>query len=214
MKLPSLLLASASPRRAELLRSIGYEFDTQPVAIVEIPLRSESAIAYGQRVALEKAQTALALQTADQVVVLSADTEVSLGKRIYGKPADADAACEMLASLSGRRHRVISAVAILSQHSALCFHTQTMVEFRPISDGEIADYVATGEAYGKAGAYAIQGRAACFVRRLQGSYSNVVGLPVYETAAALAQLGLTPSWRRCASIDTQRANGTEAAEHP
>lgn len=196
MSTPKLLLASASPRRADLLRSAGYSFETLPVDIVEQPQQSEGALNYGRRIALEKAQAALSrCRQLKGTVVLAADTEVVLGRRIYGKPANAEQAAEMLRSLSARRHRVISSVALVSRARTLQFATQTQVVFKALSATEIESYVSTGEAYGKAGAYALQGAAALFVSQIRGSYTGVVGLPLFETSQALAELGVLPQWR-------------------
>ncbi len=196
MSTPKLLLASASPRRADLLRSAGYAFEILPVDIVEQPQRGESALDYGRRIALEKAQAALArCEQASATVVLAADTEVVLGRRIYGKPADAEQAAEMLRSLSGRRHRVISTVALVSGARTLQIASQTQVVFKALSATEIDEYVRTGEAFGKAGAYALQGAAALLVSQIRGSYTGVVGLPLFETSQALAQFGVLPQWR-------------------
>lgn len=212
MTTPILLLASASPRRADLLRSAGYAFHTLPVDIVEQPRRGERALAYGHRIALEKAQAALA-QTghAAETLVLAADTEVVLGRRIYGKPADAEQAAEMLRSLSGRRHRVISTVALVSAARTLQFATQTQVVFKALKAAEIEQYVNTGEAFGKAGAYALQGAAALMVSQIRGSYTGVVGLPLFETSQALAQFGVLPQWRSAgASAGTAADAATES----
>jgi len=195
MTLAKLMLASASPRRADLLRSVGFEFETYPVDLVEQPGSGESALDYGRRIALEKAQAAFAAAAQDDSwVVLGADTEVVLGQRIYGKPADVAQATEMLRSLSGRRHRVISAVAFVSSERTLVIASQTQVQFRQLSDDEIDAYVITKEPFGKAGAYALQGKGALLVSRISGSYTGVVGLPLYETSQALASFNISPVW--------------------
>ncbi|MCB1606049.1 MAG: septum formation inhibitor Maf [Xanthomonadales bacterium] len=203
MTIPTLLLASASPRRAELLRTAGFRFETSPVDLIEQPQAGESALDYGRRIALEKAQAAYdQLAPASATVVLGADTEVVLGRRIYGKPENAEQAAEMLRSLSGRRHRVISAVALVGATRTLVIDSQTQVVFRPLNTAEIDAYVATGEPFGKAGAYALQGRACAFVQSLRGSYTGVVGLPIYPCCEALAEFGIVPDWRRVANMAT------------
>ncbi len=195
----SLLLASASPRRAELLRLAGYSFETSAADVDETPRRGESALAYGARVALDKAQAVIR----GGRVCLAADTEVVLGRRIFGKPVSAANAEEMLEHLSGRLHRVICAVAIVADERVLQFQTITRVRFRLLGSAEISDYVASGEAFGKAGGYAVQGHAATFVATIDGSYTAVVGLPVYETGQGLAQVGVYPDWRQ--TIDSAPA---------
>ncbi len=195
MTVAKLMLASASSRRADLLRGAGYEFQTHAVDLIEQPAVSETALDYGRRIALEKAQAAFA--TVDQNgswVVLGADTEVVMGRRVYGKPSDRQQAAEMLRSLSGRRHRVISAVAFVNRERTLVIETQTRVQFRTLHDQEIDAYVASKEPFGKAGAYALQGKGALLVSRISGSYTGVVGLPLYETTQALAGFAIKPTW--------------------
>ena len=181
-----LFLASQSPRRRELLRQIGREFDVLDVDVPERREPNETPEDYVSRVAREKAGAGLMQVAAvHDAVVIGADTEVVLDDDVFGKPADATDAATMLRRLSGRSHRVLSAVWCISagrEEHALSVST---VEFAPLTEGDIADYVATGEAFGKAGAYAIQGRAAAFVRRLDGSHSGVMGLPLYETSLLL-----------------------------
>jgi septum formation protein len=181
-----LFLASQSPRRRELLRQIGRAFDVLDVDVPERREPNETPEDYVSRVAREKAGAGL-LQVAavHEAVVIGADTEVVLDDEVFGKPADAADAAAMLRRLSGRSHRVLSAVWCVSagrEEHALSVST---VEFAPMSDADIADYVATGEAFGKAGAYAIQGHAAAYVRRLDGSHSAVMGLPLHETSVLL-----------------------------
>lgn len=175
-----------------MLRLAGYSFETSAADVDETPRRGESALAYGARVALDKAQSVVR----GTRVCLAADTEVVLGRRIFGKPLSAADAESMLEDLSGRLHRVICAVAIVADSRVLQFQSITRVRFRLLGRAEINDYVASGEAFGKAGAYAVQGRAATFVAMIDGSYTAVVGLPVYETCQALAQVGVYPDWRR------------------
>ncbi len=171
-----LVLASASPRRAELLRAAGIEFDVM-VADVDESIRSgETPAQHVGRLAEEKARRVL--PRADRRPVLGADTVVVVDDQILGKPADAADAARMLRLLSGRRHQVITGVASRSEMRNKARWRRTTVEFAALNDADIAAYVASGEPMDKAGAYAIQGLASRFVTRIEGSYSNVVGLPV------------------------------------
>jgi septum formation protein len=183
-----LYLASQSPRRRELLKQIGLEFDVLDVEVAEQRQSGEPALDYVSRVAREKAGAGLLQVVAlPGAVVIGADTEVVLDDEVFGKPRDADGARRMLRRLSGRAHRVISVawvVDVAREEHAVC---ESRVEFAPLPDDVIDAYVATGEPFGKAGAYAIQGRAAAFIRRLDGSYSGVMGLPLHETARLLAR---------------------------
>ncbi len=187
--MPRLILASASPRRLELLRQIGVVPDAVVPALVDESVRPrELPRAHAARLAAAKAQ-AVAARFPDDFV-LAADTVVACGRRILPKALDAAAARACLGLLSGRRHRVIGGVVLMAPggRSAVRLVTTTVAMKRLTSD-EIAAYLASGEWHDKAGGYAIQGRAAAFVRHLGGSYSNVVGLPLYETAALLSGLG-------------------------
>jgi len=181
-----LFLASQSPRRRELLRQIGREFDVLDVDVPERREPNETPEDYVSRVAREKAGAGLMQVAAvHDAVVIGADTEVVLDDDVFGKPADATDAATMLRRLSGRSHRVLSAVWCISagrEEHALSVST---VEFAPMTDADVADYIATGEAFGKAGAYAIQGHAAAYIRRLDGSHSAVMGLPLHETSLLL-----------------------------
>lgn len=181
-----LFLASQSPRRSELLRQLGLDFSVLDVDVPEQREPGEPALDYVSRVAREKAGAGLLQAVAVQgAIVLGADTEVVLDDEVFGKPTDAADAARMLRRLSGRAHRVVSVVWAVSagrEEHALC---ESSVAFAELTDAQIAAYVATGEPFGKAGAYAIQGRAAAFVRRLEGSYSAVMGLPLHETADLL-----------------------------
>jgi len=172
-----LLLASASPRRAELLRSAGFDFDVQAASVDETPHQGEAPEAYVRRIAEAKARTALASEAHDRVV-LAADTTAVVDGRILGKPDDDADAARMLRLLSGRRHEVLTGVTLASVATLETCVEVTGVEFAPLSDDEIAWYVASGEPSDKAGAYAVQGLASRFVTRIEGSYSNVVGLPL------------------------------------
>lgn len=180
-----LVLASTSPRRRELLAQLGVVFDVLPVAVDEQPLASEQAADHVCRLALAKARAGAAQAGAD-VCVLGADTVVVVDGEIFGKPVDADGAAAMLRRLSGRTHQVLSAVARVHRGGHQVRLSESMVTFRALSAAEITGYCATGEPLDKAGSYAIQGRAAAFVRHLEGSYSGVVGLPLFETAELLA----------------------------
>ena len=179
-----LVLASASPRRRELLTQAGYRFEVHPAHIPEDPLPGEEPIAYVTRLAREKAEavfrhlTDASPKPEETLVVLGADTTVALDNTILGKPEDAADAARMLRLLSGRTHRVITGVAVVTAKGTEVAAEATAVRFLTLSDAEIADYVAGGEPMGKAGAYAIQGRAARWIPRIEGCYFNVMGLPL------------------------------------
>ncbi|HLX83103.1 MAG TPA: Maf family protein [Terriglobales bacterium] len=173
---PVLVLASASPRRQELLRSAGIAFEVQPAHIAEKPLPEEGAKECADRLAREKA-LAVARQR-PQDVVLGADTIVVVDGQILGKPSDANDAARMLRLLSGRKHEVITGVCFVVGGQTLVSSETTLVTMSEISAQEITDYIATGEPMDKAGAYAIQGIASRWIPRIEGDYSNVVGLPV------------------------------------
>ena len=191
-----LYLASGSPRRRELLGQIGVPFSTLPTVIDETPLANEAAVAYVQRLARAKAQAGLAsLAVPGAAVVLGADTSVVLDGRILGKPQDRADALAMLTALSGQTHEVLTAVALANSQRYEVRVVSSQVSFRPLSAAEIEAYWASGEPQDKAGSYAIQGLGAVFVRDLHGSFSAVVGLPLCETAALLADFGI-PCWQR------------------
>ena len=178
-----LVLASASPRRRELLAQAGFTFKVHPAHVPEEPNPGEDPIAYVTRLAREKAQAvfnqlAANPDTAAKLVVLGADTTVTLDNHILGKPEDAADAARMLCLLSGRTHRVITGVAVVTADRTEVAAEVTGVKFFTLSEKEIAAYVATGEPLDKAGAYAIQGRAARWIPRIEGDYFNVVGLPL------------------------------------
>lgn len=182
-----LVLGSASPRRQELLAQIGVRpAAIRPADIDETPLKAEPPRDYAKRLAMEKAQ---ALSLAPDELALCADTVVALGRRILGKPADADEAAKFLRLLSGRSHTVITAVALRSGDRLWTRTVVTSVRFKSLSDAEISAYLQSGEWRGKAGGYAIQGLAAAYIPRINGSYSNVVGLPLAETANLLNGAG-------------------------
>jgi len=173
-----LVLASASPRRRELLLQAGYAFTVHPAHIPEDPLPDEDPIAYVVRLAREKAERVFRELADPAAVVLGADTTVTVDRQILGKPEDAADAKRMLRMLAGKSHRVITGVAAATARGTEVAAEVTAVRFLTLSDGEIAAYVATGEPLDKAGAYAIQGRAARWIPRVEGCYFNVVGLPL------------------------------------
>jgi septum formation protein len=185
-----LVLASASPRRAELLRAAGIEFDVMPADIDETMDAEEWPDGYVRRIALTKAEAVKPL--ADGRPVLAADTIVIVDSQVLGKPADADDAKRMLRLLSGREHTVMTAVCLTGgAHPTPEIKVErTLVEFAPLTDAEIDWYVASGEPMDKAGAYAIQGLASRFTLRINGSYSNVVGLPVAVVHQLCTKAGL------------------------
>ena len=187
-----LYLASQSPRRRQLLEQLGVDFTVLDVAVPEQRAPAESPQAYVSRVAHQKARAGLALLAAARdVIVLGADTEVVLDEVVFGKPRDTVDAAAMLQRLSGRTHTVISTVWLVSasdEHSATC---SSQVTFAALGAAEIAAYVATGESLGKAGAYAVQGRGAALIAHLRGSYSGVMGLPLFETARLLRDAAIS-----------------------
>ncbi len=196
LSLPRIYLASRSSRRRELLKQIGVPFEVllfrehglRGRDLDEAPHETEAPDQYVQRVALEKADAGwlrVTQRSLPRFPVLAADTIVCLRERIFGKPADRAIAIAMLKELSGREHRVLTAV-VLKHDSALdVIVNENVVRFRELAETEIQDYVATGEPYDKAGGYAIQGRAAAFIPEILGSYTGVMGLPLYETASLL-----------------------------
>jgi septum formation protein len=189
-----LYLASQSPRRRELLAQIGVAFETVEVDVPEVRATDESPQAYVERVAREKARAgfAIAAHCDPDAVVLGADTEVVLDDRVFGKPRDGDDAAAMLRALSGRTHEVISVVCCAGAKGERIAACTSVVTFADLGDHTIAAYVLTGEPFGKAGGYAIQGRAAAFIAHLSGSYSGVMGLPLFETVRLLREAG---AWR-------------------
>ena len=200
MAAPDLYLASRSPRRQELLRQLGVNFELirmresagRPYDVVEMALDDEPALHYVERIARTKASVGAQHMLRRSLAprpVLGADTEVVLDGTIFGKPRDELDAARMLALLSGRTHHVHTAVAISWENEILAEIATSAVTFRELTQAEIVRYVASGEAADKAGAYAIQGRAAAFISRLDGSYSGVMGLPLFETALLLAGIG-------------------------
>jgi septum formation protein len=201
MPFPDLYLASRSPRRQELLRQLGVSFDVLRLReasgrqrdVVEIARDGEPALHYVERIARTKAAVGaqhMLRRGLPPRPVLGADTEVVLDGIIFGKPRDGADAARMLARLSGRTHHVTTAVAVSGGGEVIAEITTSSVTLRELAPDEIDRYVATGESVDKAGAYAIQGRAAAFVMRLEGSYTGVMGLPLYETAGLLARIGV------------------------
>ncbi len=190
----SIYLASASPRRQELLHQLGIGFEVVAPEIHEQPRAGEPAADYVLRVAAEKAHCVarhVRARAGRALPVLGADTEVVIDQEILGKPRNRDHGCAMLRRLAGRTHEVLTALCIVYQgveHNAL---SENRVTFGPLSEEEIVRYWESGEPADKAGAYAIQGRAAAFVARLEGSYSGVMGLPLYELALLLRHLGMS-----------------------
>jgi septum formation protein len=198
-----IYLASRSPRRRELLAQIGVRyhlllFRDRPGTAADVsedPLAGEAPDAYVERVARAKADAGwrrMLQRNLPHAPVLAADTTVALDGRILGKPADRKEAAAMLAALSGRSHEVLTAIAIQYVDRLDSALSRSEVRFKELAPQEIADYVATGEADDKAGAYAIQGHAARFVAELRGSYSGVMGLPIFETAQMLERLASPP----------------------
>jgi len=183
-----IILASQSPRRAELLQQIGVAFQSRPADIDETPLPAESPEDFVRRMAIEKAR---AIHTQHpEYPVLGSDTAVVLGERILGKPENREQAVEMLLNLSGREHRVLTGVALA--HRKIDFAlSESRVVLREITREEATRYWDSGEPADKAGGYAIQGHAAVFIRRIEGSYSGIMGLPLYETAQLLAAAGVS-----------------------
>ncbi len=185
--MPRLILGSASPRRLELLGQLNLVPDeVRPPHIDEDPLPRELPRPYCLRIAKAKAE---AMTCAEDEVILCADTTVALGRRILGKPADAAEAAAFLRLLSGRRHRVITGIAVRTATQTWLRDVTSAVRMKRLTDAEIAGYLATGDWQGKAGAYAIQGPAGAFIPWLQGSHSAVMGLPVFETAQLLRAAG-------------------------
>lgn len=180
-----MILASASPRRLELLKLLGITpASIIPADIDESERKGELPLAYVRRIAEAKAQLVAAQHPGE--LVLAADTTVAVGRRILQKPADADEARAFLHLLSGRRHRVMTCVAVVKNGKLRSRTVTTIVRFSRLSAAQLEDYIASGEWQGKAGAYAIQGRAAAFIPFMSGSHSNVVGLPLCETSLLIA----------------------------
>lgn len=194
-----IYLASQSPRRRQLLEQLGVRHELllpdpdEDAEGIEVVLKGEAPAAYVQRVTQLKLDAALARlkrRGLPAAPVLCSDTTVALGRTIYGKPADAADARRMLAELAGRTHRVLTAVAVGTVRRRVQALSSSRVTFAPLSRPQIAAYVAGGEPMGKAGAYAVQGRAAAFISHIAGSYSGIMGLPMHETAQLLQSFGV------------------------
>lgn len=181
-----LILASSSPRRKELLEQVGLNFDIFSPDIDESVLENEQAEQYVRRLAEQKAQAVLS--RFPDAVVIAADTSLVLDHQVIGKPESKQHAFEIWRLLSGRKHDVLSGVCVASQAHTLSIVVQTQVHFQTLSNADMERYWATGEPIGKAGAYAIQGYAAQFIPKIEGSYSNVVGLPLHETIQLLNKI--------------------------
>src|SRR5271163_214199 len=191
-----LILASSSPRRAEILRNAGISFSVLTSAVDETPAPNETPTALVLRLANAKAEL-VAARALDPAIVIAADTVVVLDNKILGKPRSADDAQHMLELLSGRTHAVLTGVSLirLPGRSRLEFVESTLVHFNQLSAEEISTYLATAEPYDKAGAYAIQGHAGRYIPRIEGCYFNVVGLPLARVQQALTDLGWTEPGR-------------------
>ena len=196
-----LILASASPRRAEILHNAGYAFAVVSSAIDETPIPGESAPEMVQRLADAKAEL-VAARSVGPAIVIAADTAVLAGSQILGKPRTTEDARQMLRSLSGATHSVVTGVSLirLPDGERRSFVETTRVQFSTLSAEDIEDYLATGEPFDKAGGYAIQGRAGRFIPRIEGCYFNVVGLPLARLARELAELGYHPGMAEAAGV--------------
>lgn len=188
-----LLLASGSARRAQLLKQIGVSFSQLSPDIIEEPKELESPEKYVQRLAREKGEAALHIKP--EATVLSADTLIEFNNEIMEKPRNQEHAFEMLKALSNSKHQVMTAVSLMNAQRELLFLVCTEVTFKPLTDELIKRYLATDEYKGKAGSYAIQGFAGGFVEHIQGSYSNIVGLPLAETVDMLDAFAI-PYWQK------------------
>jgi septum formation protein len=198
---PFVYLASQSPRRRQLLEQLGIRHelllpgDDEDAEAIEAVHPGEAPAAYVQRVTglkLDAALHRLKQRGLPAAPVLCSDTTVARGRAIYGKPADAADAARMLGELSGATHRVLTAVAVGTPRKREAALSVSRVTFAPLTRRQIRDYVAGGEPMGKAGAYAVQGRAAAYISHISGSYSGIMGLPMHETALLLARFGFTP----------------------
>ncbi len=188
-----LILASGSPRRHEMISGLGLSFTICIPDVDESSLENELPLEYVKRIASKKAEAVFSdlIEENEKLLILSADTIVVLGEQILGKPKDAEDAKKTLKMLSGKTHEVITSFCIKSAEKDIVTSISTKVQFAEISDAEIDAYVSTGEPMDKAGSYAIQGGAAYMVRKIDGSYSNVVGLPLCEVIETLKEFGVT-----------------------
>ncbi|HZV63039.1 MAG TPA: Maf family protein [Methylophilaceae bacterium] len=188
-----IYLASRSPRRAELLQQIGVQFSVLPPDVDESELEHESPADYVLRLAKTKAEACMAVLVQQNKAirpVLAADTTVSIDRKILGKPQDEADAHAMLTLMSGKRHQVLTALAIATPQGIVTSLSVTQVEMAVLTANEIETYIRSGEPFDKAGAYGIQGLASTFIKRIEGSYSGVMGLPIYETAQLLRSAGI------------------------
>jgi septum formation protein len=198
MSCTPIYLASASPRRSQLLSQIGVPHEVCPAGLDEDRLAGEPPRVYVERLARDKARAArAALGGRPGRPVLAADTSVVLGDEIFGKPADETECLRMLMALGGRTHEVMTGVAVLAGEALLADVSVSRVTFRPLDADECRRYWASGEPRDKAGGYAVQGLGAVFIERLEGSYSGVMGLPLFETARLLRAAGV-PAWQGAA----------------
>ena len=190
---PVIYLASRSPRRVALLKQIGLMCEIFPADIDETQLVDETPVTYVMRVALQKAEACLQALTPEQRVypILAADTTVVLDGNVLGKPVDDDDAYSILSALSGNVHQVYTAVALAFNNEIEVVLSTTVVEMMTLSSAQIEAYIATGEHRDKAGSYGIQGAAGAWIKRIEGSYTGVMGLPLYETAALLRKHGVS-----------------------
>jgi septum formation protein len=195
-----IYLASQSPRRRELLAQLGCRHELllpdpdEDTESIERALPGEPPLPYVKRVTqlkLDAALLRLKRRGCSPGPVLCSDTTVALGRKIHGKPEDADEAFRMLSELAGKTHRVLTAVALANGGQRELLLSESRVTFAPVSERALRAYVASGESMGKAGAYAVQGRAAAFIEHISGSYSGIMGLPLYETAQLLGRFGVT-----------------------
>lgn len=187
----SILLASGSPRRREILENLGFIVNKLFAEIDETPHDNENAIDYVRRMAIEKNRAAVAQFGSTEQAILSADTTVAFNGNILGKPDNAAHARDILHTLSGQTHQVLTAVCVSRAGQEYITVQSSDVTFKPLSEAEIAAYIATGEPLDKAGAYGIQGLGGAFVAHLSGSFTGVMGLPVFETLALLREAGVS-----------------------
>lgn len=184
-----LFLASSSPRRKELLQQLGLEFELVNAPIEEVALPNETPESFVLRMAIEKALSGFNKVAGKSIWVIGSDTVVVLNGKVFGKPKNAVDAHRMLSKLSGRCHEVLTSVAVVFDGEVYSAMNKTQVQFKPLSEVEIVNYIATEESFGKAGAYAIQGLGAKFIQQIEGSYSGVMGLPLYELNQLLVESG-------------------------
>ena len=185
-----IYLASSSPRRAELLTQMGVSFQTISINVPEVLSENESCHEYVSRLAQEKAKAGLASLLGDDLLVIGADTVIFMGNEILEKPADQRDAFRILSQLSNKTHSVLTAVSVCHKNMCETLIQTNQVTMRVISQAEITQYWLTGEPHDKAGAYGIQGKGALFIKHIEGSYSGIMGLPIYETARLLNSFGV------------------------